>query len=130
MDEDGMRKMRAVVGLCLALAGAAGLLFACAERASLPLAAGFGPEPQLPEPKRGLVPTVNIAPAISWPAGAHPNPAPGSAVTAFASGLAHLRNVLVLPNGDVLVAESNAPPKPDHSPGIAGWVMLPAPHAT
>ena len=118
-----MRKMRTMAGLCLALAGAAGLLFACSERASLPLAAGFGPAPQLPEPKRGLVPTVNIAPAIGWPEGARPHPAPGLAVTAFATGLAHPRNVLVLPNGDVLVAESNAPPKPDDSPGIAGWVM-------
>ena len=44
------------------------------------------------------------------------------AVNAFATGLDHPRTVYVLPNGDVLVAESNAPPKPDDGKGIKGWI--------
>ncbi len=84
---------------------------------------GFGPQPTLPAPEHALVPTVNIAPAIGWPAGAAPTPAPGTQVAAFASGLDHPRWLYVLPNGDVLVAETNAPPKPDDGKGIKGWVM-------
>ena len=93
------------------------------ESASLPLAAGIGPNPQLPPPNPTVIPTVNIAPAVGWPAGIEPNPAPGLMVTAFASGLDHPRNVYVLPNGDVLAVESNAPPKPDDSPGLRGFIM-------
>ncbi len=82
------------------------------ESARLPLSAGFGPQPQLPEPHPGLLPTVNIAPAVGWRAGEQPVAAPGLGVTAFATGLDHPRNVYVLPNGDVLVAETNTPAKP------------------
>lgn len=84
---------------------------------------GFGADPTLPAPEHTLVPTVNIAPAIGWPAGTAPTPAPGTQVMAFASGLDHPRWLYVLPNGDVLVAETNAPPKPDDGKGIKGWVM-------
>src|SRR5262245_39075 len=97
---------------------ASGLLLAmfvftgCVESAKLPLSAGIGPNPALPQPSRTLVPTVHIAPATGWPEGVKPTAAPGTVVTAFASGLDHPRWVYVLPNGDVLVAESNAPPKP------------------
>jgi glucose/arabinose dehydrogenase len=52
-----------------------------------------------------------------------PQPAPGTQVVAFASGLNHPRWLYVLPNGDVLVAESNAPPKPEDGKGIKGWLM-------
>jgi glucose/arabinose dehydrogenase len=86
---------------------------ACGDSAQLPLSGGFGPDPQLPPPNVTLLPTVNIAPAVGWHAGEQPTPAPGLAVTSFAMGLDHPRNVYVLPNGDVLVAETNAPPKPD-----------------
>jgi len=98
-------------------------LAACGETATLPASAGFGPNPQLPPPNATLIPTVNIAPAKGWPEGAMPTPAPGLRVTTFASGLDHPRWLLVLPNGDVLVAESNAPPKPDESKGIRNWIM-------
>jgi glucose/arabinose dehydrogenase len=50
-------------------------------------------------------------------------PAAGLTVTAFATGLAHPRWLYVLPNGDVLVAETNAPPKPEDGKGIRGWVQ-------
>ena len=98
------------------------LFSACGDSAQLPLAASFGPDPQLPPPNVTLLPTVNIAPAVGWHAGEQPTPAPGLAVTAFATGLDHPRNVYVLPNGDVLVAETNAPPKPDDNPGLRGVV--------
>ena len=72
---------------------------------------------------RGLLPTVNIAPARGWPAQVLPQAAPGLVVNAYATALDHPRWLLVLPNGDVLVAETNAPERPDDSPGVKGWVM-------
>ncbi len=98
-------------------------LVACTESAKVPLAAQMGANPTLPPPAPGLLPTVNIAPAIGWREGARPTPAPGLAVAAFATGLDHPRNLLVLPNGDVLVAESNAPPRPEGSAGLRGLAM-------
>src|ERR1700730_6145663 len=82
----------------------------------------FGPSPTLPAPQTSWIPTVNIAPATGGPAGAKPTAANGMAVNAFATGLDHPRTVYVLPNGDVLVAETNAPPKPDDTGGIKGWI--------
>ncbi|MFT0474680.1 PQQ-dependent sugar dehydrogenase [Pseudomonas antarctica] len=101
----------------------AGTLAACGESSTLKVSDGTGPSPKLPEPNKTLIPTVNIAPAIGWPEGATPTAAVGTQVTAFAEGLDHPRWLYVLPNGDVLVAETNAPPKPDDSKGIRGWVM-------
>ena len=106
----------------LIVALAAGLL-ACGESSTLQVSDGTGPAPKLPEPNKTLIPTVNIAEAIGWPQGAKPTPAQGLQVGAFAEGLDHPRWLYVLPNGDVLVAETNAPPKPDDSKGIRGWVM-------
>ncbi|MGE8176695.1 PQQ-dependent sugar dehydrogenase [Pseudomonas fluorescens] len=106
--------------LVIAIAGG---LAACGESATLPVSDGTGPSPKLPEPHKTLIPTVNIAPAVGWPAGAKPIAAPGTRVAAFAEGLDHPRWLYVLPNGDVLVAETNAPPKSDDSKGIRGWVM-------
>lgn len=96
---------------------------ACGDTSKLPASAGFGTQPTLPAPKSSLIPTVNIAPAKGWPANVMPTPAAGTQVQLFASDLDHPRWVYVLPNGDVLVAESNAPPKPEGSKGIKGWVM-------
>jgi glucose/arabinose dehydrogenase len=101
----------------------AGTLAACGETSTLQVSDGTGPTPKLPEPNKTLIPTVNIAPAIGWPDGVKPTAAAGTQVTAFAEGLDHPRWLYVLPNGDVLVAETNAPPKPDDSRGIRGWVM-------
>ena len=98
-------------------------LAACGHAADLTFDAGTGLNPTLPAPESSVIPTVNIAPAIGWPAGVMPVPMAGLAVTALASGLDHPRWVYVLPNGDVLVAESNAPAKPDDGKGIKGWVM-------
>ncbi|MFW0887009.1 PQQ-dependent sugar dehydrogenase [Pseudomonas rhizophila] len=106
----------------LIVALAAGLV-ACGESSTLQVSDGTGPSPKLPEPNKTLIPTVNIAEAIGWPDGVKPTPAQGLQVGAFAEGLDHPRWLYVLPNGDVLVAETNAPPKPDDSKGIRGWVM-------
>ena len=93
-------------------------LAGCGETATLPETAGIGPRPTLPPPHPTLIPTVNIAPAKGWPAGATPVAAAGLAVNAYATGLDHPRWLYVLPNGDVLVAETNAPPRPDDGKGI------------
>lgn len=106
------------------LAGSAlACLTACGDMARLPVDAGMGPQPVLPEPNKSLIPTVNIAPAQGWPEGAKPTPAAGLSVSAFATQLEHPRWLYVLPNGDVLVAETNAPPKPEDGKGIKGRVM-------
>jgi len=107
--------------LLLAVLSAA--LAGCGEMARLPVDAGTGPDPQLPPPNKTLIPTVNVAAVAPWPAGMQPRSAPGTTVNAFATGLDHPRWLLVLPNGDVLVAETNAPPKPDDGKGFRGWVM-------
>ena len=106
----------------LALVLSVGLV-GCGEQATLPLRAGIGPNPTLPLPKRTLIPTVLIAPAKGWPEGAKPTPAAGFTVTPFATGLDHPRWLHVLPNGDVLVAETNAPPRPRDGAGLKGKVM-------
>ena len=107
---------------CLAVVVAVALT-ACGEMARLPIAAGVGAHPQLPPPNPTLIPTVNIAPAKGWPAAGKPVAANGMAVTAFASGLDHPRWLYVLPNGDVLAAETNAPPRPKDGQGLTGWIM-------
>ncbi len=96
---------------------------ACGDSADLPVLAGTGPDPALPAPEHSLIPTVNIAPATGWPEGEKPVSAPGTQVSAFASGLDHPRWIYVLPNGDVLVAETNAPARPDNARGLKGWAM-------
>jgi len=98
-------------------------LAACGEVAQLPIAAGIGPHPQLPPPNPTLIPPVNIAQSVGWPAHGKPEAASGMTVNAFAGGLNHPRWLYVLPNGDVLAAESNAPPKPEDGNGIKGWII-------
>jgi len=115
-----MRRLAIVSLLSSVLALA---LSACGEMAKYPEQAGFGPTPTLPAPTTTLIPTVNIAPAVGWLEGTLPTPAEDLQVDAFARDLDHPRWLYVLPNGDVLVAETNAPPKPDDGRGIKGWAM-------
>lgn len=115
------RGRRALLGIAL-LVG----LSACGETARLTITDGTGPHPTLPPPVSSPLPTVVIARAVGWAAGQTPTPAPGFAVQAYAQGLDHPRWLYRLPNGDVLVAETNAPAR-TATPGlrerIAGWLM-------
>jgi glucose/arabinose dehydrogenase len=105
----------------LALTCAALAALACADSASLPVSAGYGPDPALPEPESSLVPTIGVAPARGWSDGEEPVPAPGFEVDALVRGLDHPRWLYVLPNGDVLVAETNAPPS--EQSGVRAFLM-------
>ena len=112
-------------GMCLALwVGALALPLGCCSDSQDTVTAtqSFGPTPSLPAPQKSWIPTVNVATATGWPPGGKPIAANGMAVGAFATGLDHPRTLYVLPNGDVLVAETNAPPKPDDGKGLKAWV--------
>ena len=119
------RFRRLPVAQIAVLAVAASAVLAVAQ----PAPPGVGPNPNLPPPKKsGLVPTLNIAPAQGWPQGVKPTAPEGFTVTALANGLQHPRWVYTLPNGDVLVAESNKPKPQDgarnvHAEGIRGKVQ-------
>ncbi len=110
-------------GAWAALVVACSVLTGCGETARLTVAEGTGPQPRWVEPRPTLIPTVNIAPARGWPEGATPQAAAGLRVAAFARSLDHPRWLMVLPNGDVLVAETNAPARPEANPGLRGAVM-------
>jgi glucose/arabinose dehydrogenase len=111
----------AVIAAILVLAGAV-YLAQYSEHAKLPASAGFGPNPILPAPDPRLLPTIRPAKAVGWTAGAKPVAARGLRVASFADRLDHPRWLYVLPNGDVLVAETNSPSKPDDSKGLTGWI--------
>jgi glucose/arabinose dehydrogenase len=97
------------------------LLAGCTNIARVPDSATYGPDPTLPPAAQETIPTVKIAPAVGWQGGAMPSPAAGLKVTPFAAQLDHPRWLYVLPNGDVLVAESNAPERPEQGKGIKAW---------
>ncbi|MBW8873869.1 MAG: sorbosone dehydrogenase family protein [Acidobacteria bacterium] len=109
-----------LVQRCVLVAAAVGVL-GCASAARLPVSAGTGPHPELPAPDKALIPVVHVVTAKGWPEGGKPATAAGTAVAALARGLDHPRWLYVLPNGDVLVAETNAPERPEDSKGIKGW---------
>ena len=116
-----MRTQDAIPGRWIALA----LILSClsAHADEQPESTGFGPNPTLPEPAESLIPTINIATAEAWPAGTTPVAVPGTRVVAYAQGLDHPRWLYVLPNGDVLVAETAAPDRPEEGKGLRGAVM-------
>jgi glucose/arabinose dehydrogenase len=93
------------------------------ERAQLPVEQAMGPAPELDDPEKGIIPTVVVAPAEGWTDGSAPTAAAGLEVAPLATGLDHPRWIHVLPNRDVLVAETNAPPRPEDGKGVRGWIM-------
>ena len=98
-------------------------LTACGEMAQLPESASYGADPTLPAPRTSLVPTMLIAPAKGWRDGEMPLAASGTTVARLADGLQHPRWLYVLPNGDVLVAESDTPGKDQKERhGLKAWV--------
>ena len=90
------------------------------DKARLSVDAVSGKLPTIGKPRNQLIPTFDEAKAVGWPAGAKPTAAAGLQVAAFAAGLDHPRWLYVLPNGDVLVAETNGPPS--SGGGIKGMV--------
>ena len=112
--------MIATLHRAIAVVAALGIA-ACGQPARFPESAGMGPNPVLPPPSTSLIPLINVVKAKGWTAGAKPVAARGLAVNAFARDFDHPRWLYVLPNGDVLVAETNAPKRPDANKGIRGW---------
>lgn len=108
---------------CMASSALILTLTGCAQSSQHSILDSYGANPNLPEPKANLFPTVNIAPAQGWPEGMMPTAAAHLKVQAFAADLQHPRWLYVLPNGDILVAETDAPPKPDDTKGIKGKIM-------
>jgi len=123
-----MKKRLLLIALAIVVALPIGWYFLAYEKAELSVDAVTGATPELKQPVETLIPTVNVAKGIGWPEGAKPTPATGLAVAEFAGKLDHPRWMTLLPNGDVLVAETNSPPRqppPDPSikDRIQGWVM-------
>jgi glucose/arabinose dehydrogenase len=116
--------MRKTLPLTIAVAALSLSLAACNSdpQDTVTVSQSYGPSPVLPEPQHAKVPTVNVAAAVGWLSDGKPNAADGMAVNAFATDLAHPRSIYVLPNGDVLVAESDTPVKPGARLGIRGWI--------
>lgn len=81
------------------------------DKARLDVAEVTGQRPKITSPRSQMIPTVNVADAVGWPAGGKPQAAAGLTVARFADGLDHPRWMYRLPNGDVLVAETNSPPR-------------------
>ncbi|WP_443970639.1 PQQ-dependent sugar dehydrogenase [Sphingobium sp. CR28] len=80
-----------------------------------------GREPKFTEQRRQILPTVKIAKPVGWAADAAPTAPRGLSVTRFAAGLDHPRTMLLLPNGDILVAETNSQPRKVE--GVRDWIM-------
>ena len=97
-------------------------LAGCGDSAKLPEQASTGANPTIPAPVKSYIPTVKIAPAKGWPADGKPTAVSNLRVNALAKDLEHPRWLFVLPNGDVLVAETNAPEQPGEANGIRSWI--------
>jgi glucose/arabinose dehydrogenase len=109
-----------------AITGTLALLAACNGQSNVDVSQQFGPEPDLPEPEWSLWPDLKVAEVVGWQDGQAPTVPEGLAVTAYATDLANPRTVHTLPNGDVLVVQSKAPPgKPLNRPKdfIRGIIM-------
>ena len=84
-------------------------LTACGEHAQLDPRTQMGKDPELPKPQNFLVPPMQVPTGVGWQGDAHPAVADGLSIEKIAGGLIHPRQLLALPNGDVLVVESNGP---------------------
>ena len=115
------RHILAVLGLIVIVGIAILAWIAWPDTAKLDVAAVAGQRPDITAPRSQMIPTVKTLDPVGWPNGATPTAAAGLKVAAFASGLDHPRWLYRLPNGDVLVAETNSPPR--SGGGITGWVM-------
>ena len=120
-----MRKILKYVGLALLLllivGGVTLYIMSRPDVARFSTAELSGRVPVMASQRTETFPTINVPEATSWPAGQAPRAAQGLTVQRFAEGLDHPRNILVLPNGDVLAAEAQSPPRKDG--GVEGAVM-------
>lgn len=120
-----MRKILKYVGLALLLllivGGVTLYIMSRPDVARFSTAELSGRVPVMASQRTETFPTINVPEATSWPAGQAPRAAQGLAVQRFAEGLDHPRTILVLPNGDVLAAEAQSPPRKDG--GVQGAVM-------
>jgi glucose/arabinose dehydrogenase len=109
--------------LRIAAVGAVCVLCGCGEAARLTVVEGMGTRPALPQPDPSLLLVIKVAPATGWANGGGPTAADGLDVQPFARDLEHPRWLYVLPNGDVLVAETKAPERPEDRKGVKGAIM-------
>jgi len=122
LEETGSMKLPRLVAAAIAVAGLG--LAGCDDNGGDPKMQ-IGANPALPAVQQYLLPPIRIAKAVSWGNGEAPTVPQGTQVHALASGFVHPRSVYVLPNGDVLVVESNGPKAPVYRPKdiITGWVQ-------
>jgi glucose/arabinose dehydrogenase len=92
-------------------------------RAQIAPPSEYGSNPELPAPQSSFVPRLNIPKNVGWTAGAKPTAMSGLAVNALADHLSHPRMLYLLPNGDVLVAETDAPSDSGFGAMLQGWVL-------
>ncbi len=116
-----LKRILIVLALLIVLAIGGWFWISQPDKARLSEQAVTGKAPQLSGTRSESFPTVGIAKPVGWAGGAKPVPAAGLQVAAFADKLEHPRWLYRLPNGDVLVAETNSPPR--EGGGITGWVM-------
>ena len=110
-----LRNCLVVLGMVAALGGGSVVYEFHTHADPLPIEQFEGARPKLADPAPETIPGLALLKTVGWAAGEAPIPGKGLAVTRFATGLAHPRTLLTLPNGDVLVAESDAPH--DNGPG-------------
>lgn len=119
------RRLLLFAAILLALLGALAFFLTRPDTAKVPIEQVTGPQPNITPPRTQNFPNIRVAKVVGWRQGEAPTPAAGLTVNAFAAGLDHPRWLYRLPNGDILVAETNSPPRPIE--GIAdrvmGWLM-------
>lgn len=92
------------------------LLASCDQGASIDPQKQVGPDPELPKAQNFLMPPMQVPEGVAWKEGEMPKVAQGLKIEKVADGLQHPRQLYVLPNNDILVAEANAPVKPTTRP--------------
>ncbi len=116
-----LKHIRNISILIILLVIGAGYYVTRGDTARLSLEETTGVKPTITNVRTEKFPTINIAEADPWKPGEGPVAAEGLTVERFAEGLDHPRSMLRLPNGDILVAETNSPPRTNK--GIEGWIM-------
>jgi glucose/arabinose dehydrogenase len=102
----GLKQVWRVAGIA---AGVALLLAGCTEKGKVDPATQIGANPALPGAQDFLVPPMQVPNGVGWQGNAAPKVVAGLQIEKIASGLLHPRQLLVLPNQDVLVVEGNGP---------------------